>query len=146
MDENRKIIFHKIFERKNRAKSAKNGAFWGVFGHFRGFFVSHETQPPRRIVPRETYIFAPFFTLSRVFHMKRRFYYIFAFFNEILVTCETSLLCGFVAFSALLGAFRVVFGPKWLAKQFVHLDFAINKCSACLLLHVYAYVVGGFVL
>ena len=99
MEGKQKIIFHRTFERKNRAKSAKNGAFWGVFGHFRGFFVSHETQPPRRIVPRETYIFAPFFTLSRVFHMKRRFYYIFAIFNKILVSCETSVFVWICLFS-----------------------------------------------
>lgn len=49
-------------------------------------------------------------------------------------------------FTALWGSFWGVFGLKWLAKQFFHLDFAINKCSACLLLCTYADVVGRFML
>ena len=96
-------------------KLGKKCPKWGVLGCFWPFlsvFVSHETQPPRRIVPRETYIFAPFFTLSGVFHMKRRFYYIFAIFNEILVSCETSFLCGFVAFPRIIGCFLRCFSYK----------------------------------
>ena len=112
MEEKRKIIFHRIFERENRAKSAQNGVFWGCFWPFLSVFVSHETQPPRRIVPRETYVFTPFFTLSGVFHMKRRFYYIFAIFNEILVSCETSVLCGFVAFHRQIGWLSGLFSSK----------------------------------
>ena len=34
MEEKRKIIFHRTFERKNRAKSTQNGVFSGVFAHF----------------------------------------------------------------------------------------------------------------
>ena len=112
MEEKRKIIFHRIFEWK---KSGKKCPKWGVLGCFWPFlsvFVSHETQPPRRIVPRGTYIFTPFFTLSGVFHMKRRFYYIFAIFNEILVSCETSVLCGFVAFHHQIGRLSGLFSSK----------------------------------
>ena len=96
-------------------KLGKKCPKWGVLGCFWPFlsvFVSHETQPPRRIVPRGTYIFAPFFTLLGVFHMKRRFYYIFAIFNEILVSCETSVLCGFVAFYLIVRYFSRCFSSK----------------------------------
>ena len=96
-------------------KSGKKCPKWGVLGYFWPFssvFVSHETQPPRRIVPRETYIFTPFFALSGVFHMKRRFYYIFAIFNENLVFCETSVLCGFVAFHRQIGRLSGLFSSK----------------------------------
>ena len=141
MEEKRKIIFHRIFEWENRAKSAQNGVFWGVFDHFWRVFVSHETQPPRRIVPRETYNFAPFFTLSGVFHMKRRFYYIFAIFNEILVSCETSVLCGFVAFRCIIWWFLRCFSckmacetiyPPWFChKQVLCLSFIACICRRC---------------
>ena len=141
MEEKRKIIFHRIFEWENWAKSAQNGVFWGVFGHFWAFFVSHETRPPRRIVPRETYIFAPFFTLSGVFHMKRRFYYIFAIFNEILVSCETLFLCGFVAFYRKIGRLSGLFSfkmacetiyPPWFChKQVLCLSFIAHICIRC---------------
>ena len=49
-------------------------------------------------------------------------------------------------FSVLLDAFWGVFGPKRLAKQFIHLDFAIDKRFACLLLRIYTDVDSGFVL
>ena len=142
MEEKRKIIFHRIFKRKNRAKSAQNGVFWGVFGHFWRVFVSHETQPPKRIVPRGTYIFTSFFTLSGVFHMKRRFYYIFAIFNEILVSCETLFLCGFVAFHSIVVCFLRCFSykmacetiyPPWFSrKQVLCLSFIAYICRLCL--------------
>ena len=96
-------------------KSGKKCPKWGILGCFWPFlsvFVSHETQPPKRIVPRETYIFTPFFTISGVFHMKRRFYYIFAFFNEILVSCETSVLCKFASFHRQIGRLSGLFSSK----------------------------------
>ena len=125
-------------------KSGKKCPKWGVLGCFWPFlsvFVSHETQPPKRIVPRETYIFAPFFTLSGVFHMKRRFYYIFAIFNEILVSCETSVLCGFVAFHRWFGRLSGLFSykmacetiyPPWFChKQLLCLSFIAYICRRC---------------
>lgn len=122
-------------------KSGKKCPKWGVFGHFRRVFVSHETQPPRRIVPRETYIFAPFFTLLGVFHMKRRFYYIFANFNELLVSCETSVLCGFVAFHRqiwrLSGLFsskmacETIYPPWFCHKRVLFLSFIAYICRLC---------------
>ena len=136
MEEKRKIIFHRIFEWENWAKSAQNGVFWGVFGHFWAFFVSHETRPPRRIVPRETYIFTPFFTFSGVFHMKRRFYYIFAIFNEILVSCETSVLCGFVAFHCIVGCFLSRFWSK-MACETIYPPWFCHKHVLCLSLIAY---------
>lgn len=145
MEESRKIIFHKIFERENQAKSAQNGLFWGVFGHFWRVFVSHETQPPNRIVPRETYIFAPFFTLSRVFHMKRRFYYIFAIFNDILVSCETSVLCGFVAFHRQIGRLSGLFSSKMPCETICPPWFCHKQVFLLLNLLAIAVIDGGFV-
>lgn len=146
MEEKRKIIFHRNFQWEKLGKKCSKRGVLGRFSPFLSIFVSHETQPPKRIVPRETYVFAPFFTLSGVFHMKRRFYYIFAIFNEILISCETSVLCEFVTFHCTAGCFLRCFRTKCLAKQFVHLDFAINKCPARLLLRIFADVVGAFVL
>ena len=125
-------------------KSCKKCPKWGVLGCFWPFlsvFVSHETQPPKRIVPRETYIFTPFFTLSKVFHMKRRFYYIFAIFNEILVSCETSVLCGFVAFHRRIGRLsglfsskmpcETIYPPRFCHKQVLCLSFIAYICRLC---------------
>ena len=125
-------------------KLGKKCPKWGVLGCFWPFlsvFVSHETQPPRRIVPRETYIFAPFFTLSGVFHMKRRFYYIFAIFNVILVSCETSVLCGFVAFHCIVGCFlrcfsykmacETIYPPRFSRKQASFLILIAYICRRC---------------
>ena len=42
MEGKRKIIFHRVFEWGNRAKSAQNGVFWGVFGHFWVFLAIFE--------------------------------------------------------------------------------------------------------
>ena len=125
-------------------KSGKKCPKWGVLGCFWPFlsvFVSHETQPSRRIVPRETYIFAPFFTLSEVFHMKHRFYYIFAIINEILVSCETSVLCGFVTFHRLIGLLSGLFSskmaceticpPRFCHKQVPRLSFIAYMCRLC---------------
>lgn len=145
MEEKRKIIFHRNFEWENWAKSAQNGVFWGVFGHFWRVFVSHETQPPRRIVPRETYIFAPFFTISWVFHMKRRFYYIFAIFNEILVSCETSFLCGFVAFHCQIGRLSGLFSYKMACGTICPPWFCHRQVFFCLNLLAITVIDGGFV-
>ena len=125
-------------------KLGKKCPKWGVlrcFWPFLSVFVSHETQPPRRIVPRETYIFTPFFTLSGVFHMKRRFYYIFAIFNEILVSCETSVLCGFVAFRCIVQCFlrcfsskmacETIYPPRFCHKQVPGLSFIAYICRRC---------------
>ena len=52
------------------------------------------------------------FGLAVVFHVKRRLYYIFAIFNEILVSCETLCMCGFVAFLRIIGCFLSCFCSK----------------------------------
>ena len=53
-------------------------------------------------------------------------------------------ICCFSPYYGVL--FWGVFDLKWLAKQFIHFVFLVNKCSTCLLLRTYADVVGRFML
>ena len=73
--------------------------------------------------------------------MKRRFYYVFAIFNEILVSCETLVLCGFVAFHRQIGrlsdlfshkmACETIYPPRFCHKQTLFLILTAYVCRRC---------------
>lgn len=146
MEEKRKIIFHRIFGWENWAKSAKMRYFGAFFAIFERFRFTWNTTNKTNCSTWNIYFYAIFHPFGGVSHetpillcfCNFQWNYSILWNVGFMWICRISLHCR--------ALFEEFFRRKCLAKQFVHLDFAINKRSFWFLLRIYAGFVSIFVL